>query len=112
MPAGLLTSSMRTFDGSSTNATRRSLTSRGSPVTCTPFCFRSAISASISGSRNDRSPALAPRDAVGLLREQPEVGIGVLHPVESALQLRPLAAEHLRVPRERRFGIRHTPVVW
>ena len=44
-----------TFDGSSTNATRRSLTSRGSPVTCTPFCFSSAIFASISApaSRDD-----------------------------------------------------------
>ena len=54
LPAGLLTSSMRTFDGSSTNATRRSLTSRGSPVTCTPFCFSSAIFASISGARQPR----------------------------------------------------------
>ena len=105
-PAGLLTSSMRTFDGSSTNATRRSLTSRGSPVTCTPFCFGSGdlrVDLGRSPAEMMDRPPLARRRAVGLLREQPDVRIGVLHRIETALELRPLAAEHLRVPRERRL---------
>lgn len=54
LPAGLLTSSMRTREGSSTNAMRRSLTSRGSAVTFTPFCFSSAIFPSMSAARQPR----------------------------------------------------------
>jgi hypothetical protein len=53
---------------------------------------------------------LARRSAIRLLREQPDVRVGVFHRVQTAFEPGSLAAEQLHIPRKCSLGIRHAKV--